>query len=333
MLKFLSSKKVRLIGGLILFGGFYAFHFRKIDNSELEASIARNLTVAPTSAPVTAAPEEFPEDALLVRGSALCIGDSSDQVTKALGTPGRIDATENDYDYYVYNNDYSRMAFIAVKEDKVIGFYTDSEDFSFHHIRYGDTISQINSTLGKNYTEAAVLTYETDAYTAMILMDQLDKHTVTGIFVLAKDGKDSGSEDKPKQYTDIVVNNIEQMSYDLANSVRRHHGLSALSWSSSAGIAARKHSEAMASKDFFGHVDPELRTPGGRLFAEGIGYSDYAENIIGGYDDAILSSHAFYNSAKQRRNILSSDYRYMGVGFAYDEKSKYKTYYTQIFYR
>jgi hypothetical protein len=32
-------------------------------------------------------------------------------------------------------------------------------------------------------------------------------------------------------------------------------------WSSSAAASARKHSAAMAAKDFFDHIDPELRTP------------------------------------------------------------------------
>lgn len=332
MFKFIFSKKVRLIGGLILFAGFYAFHFRKVDHGINEASIIKNLTVTPTAAPVDADSGKNTEDALFVRDASLLFGDSTEQILKAFGVPGRIDAAEDKYDFYIYNNDYSRMVFIAVREDKVVGFFSDSMDFSFHHIRYGDNITQINSALGTKYTEASVLTYETDTYTAKILMDQLESHTVTGIYVLSKEAA-SNSEDKTKQITDTVLSNIEQMSYDLVNSIRKHHGLSPLSWSSSAATAARKHSKAMAEKGFFDHTDPELRTPVSRLFAEGIGYSDCSENIIGGYGNAILSSHALYNSEKQRRNILSDEYRYVGVGFAYDAKSKYHDYYTQIFYR
>ncbi len=333
MLKYILSKKVRLIGGLILFGGFYAFHFRQVDQAAQEASIAINPVAAPTVTPVSADPETFSEDTLLVRDASLHLGDSVRQVIKVFGAPGRIDISEGNDDYYIYNNDYSRMAFLAVRDDKVVGFYTDSVDFSFHHISYGDNINQINRALGKNYSEAAVLTYEMESYTAKILMDQLETHTVTGIYVLSKEEETPVSEVTTKQYTDIVTNNIEQMSYDLVNSIRKRHGLSPLSWSSSAAASARKHSESMAAKDFFGHIDPELRTPGSRLFAEGIGYRECSENIIGGYGDAILSSHAIYNSEKQRRNILSSRYRYIGVGFAYDAESRYHSYYTQILYR
>ncbi len=333
MLKFMLSKKVRLIGGLILFGSFYAFHFRKVDHGVQEASILMSQTVAPIAAPANIVPTEISEDALLVRDASLLLGDSVRQVTKAFGAPGRIDVTENNDAYYIYNNDYSRMAFIAVRDDKVVGFYSDSVDFSFHHIRYGDDIRQINRALGKDYKEASILTYETDTYIAKILMDQLETHKVTGIYVQSKAEDSSVLEDNEKQYTDIVIHNEEQMSYDLVNSIRMRNNLPPLSWSSSAESAARKHSEAMAKKGFFGHIDPELRTPGSRLFAEGIGYSDCSENIIGGYGNAILSSHAIYNSDKQRRNILSSEYRYVGVGFAYDTNSKYRNYYTQIFYR
>ncbi len=333
MLKFILSKKVRLIGGLILFGGFYAFHFRQVDQASQEAAFTKNLVVTPTVAPADTQPEKISEDSLQVRGASVLLGDSAERLIKVLGEPGRIDAAEDNYDYYIYNNDYSRMAFIAVRDDKVMGFYSDSVDFTFHQISYGDDISQINKALGRTFTEAAVLTYETDTYTAKILMDQLETHKVTGIYVLSKEEEPSASKDQFGQYTDTVINHIEQMSYDLVNSYRRRHDLPPLSWSSSAATAARKHSEAMATKDFFGHIDPELRTPGSRLFAEGIGYSDCSENIVGGYGNAILSGHAVYNSDKQRRNILSREYRYVGVGFAYDAESKYHSYYTQIFYR
>jgi uncharacterized protein YkwD len=333
MHKFILSKKVRLIGGLILFGSFYAFHFRQVDHASQEASFIENPVVTPTVAPSNIEPEKISKDSLQVRGASILLGDSTKKLIKAFGVPGRIDAAEDNYDYYIYNNDYSRMAFIAVRDDKVMGFYSNSEDFRFHDIRYGDDINQVNSALGKKFIEAAVLTYETDTYTAKILMDQLETHKVIGIYVLSKEEESSASEGKSGQYTDIIISNIEQMSYDLVNSYRRHHDLPPLSWSSSAAASARKHSAAMAAKDFFDHIDPELRTPQSRLFAEGIGYSDCSENIVGGYGNAILSGHAVYNSDKQRRNILSKVYRYVGIGFAYDAKSKYHDYYTQIFYR
>ncbi len=332
MPKFILSKKVRLIGGLILFGSLYAFHFRKVDSPVYEISVDEELINTPTAAPIKDIPMVFSEDALYFRDTPIFLGDSSKQVIEALGIPSRIDATKDGFDYYIYNNDYSRMAFIAVKENKVVGFYTDSRDFSFLHIRFGDDIAKINRALGQNYSEAAVLTYETDNFIIKILMDELEAHTVTGIYVLSKDIA-SVSEEKNIQYTDTVISNIEQISYDLINSIRKRHELPPLSWSSSAAIAARKHSIAMADKGFFSHIDPELRTPEGRLLAEGIGYRVCSENIIGGYGDAILTSHALYNSNRQRRNILSKEYRYVGVGFAYDEKSIYHSYYTQVLYR
>lgn len=333
MFKFILSKKVRLIGGLILFGGFYAFHFRQVNQAPQDASFTKNLIVTPTAAPVSTEPEKISVDTLLVRNASVLLGDSTEKLIKVFGAPGRIDAVEDDCEYYVYHNDYSRMVFIAVREDQVIGFYTNSMDFHFHNIGYGDDIHQVNRALETNYTEASVLTYETDTYTTKILMDQLETHKVTGIYLISKQEASSAAEDKSKQYTDTVIHNIEQLSYDLLNSFRKHHDLPPLSWSSSASTSARKHSTAMATKNFFSHIDPELRTSGSRLFAEGVGYSDCSENIIGGYGNAILSGHALYNSNQQRRNILSKEYRYVGVGFAYDAKSKYHTYYTQVFYR
>lgn len=333
MFKFIISKKVRLIGGIILFGGFYAFHFRQVNHTTEEASFAKYPIVTPAMDPVSTEPEKLSEDTLFVRDASILLDDHTEKLINSLGTPGRIDAMEGDYEYYIYNNDYSRMAFIAVRDDQIIGFYTNSTDFRFHRISFGDDIHQVNRALGTSYTEASVLTHETKTYTVKILMDVLETHSVTGILVFSKKEEHSVTEDKTKQYTDTVIHNIEQQTYDLMNSLRRHHDLPPLSWSSSASTAARKHSKAMATKNFFSHTDPELRTPGSRLFAEGVGYSDCSENIIGGFGNAILSCHALYNSNQQRRNILSKECRYVGVGFAFNAKSKYHTYYTQVFYR
>ncbi len=282
--------------------------------------------LSPTPSPPPAADISSNPKALAVRDTLLSIGDRIEDVIRKLGSPGRIAETEFDFQYYIYNNDYKRLLFIAVLRNRVVGFYTDSGDFEYLGLRRGSTLEQVEHALTKDYDMSEVLNYDVSDCSIRILMDRLETGTVTGIYVLS-------SSISEGDYEDTVITHAEQMVYDLTNSFRAHNGLSPLSWSSSAGIAARKHSLTMAEDDFFGHRDPARRSPGDRLKAEGISYRTCGENIIAGYEGAILSVHGWYNCTDHRKNLLHTGFRYLGVGIAYDENSRYQIYITQNFYR
>jgi uncharacterized protein YkwD len=314
-----------IYGTILLSGGIYAFSPKEDQTNLYEASFTQDFITA-TVTPAREADPNLSLDTLQVRGNSITLGESTDDIVHKLGLPGHIIDTEYDFDYYIYNNDYTRLLFIAMKDNKIIGFYSDSIDFSFQGISYGDTIATVNQSLDENFDIAEVLTHKASTYSVKILMDALETQSVTGIYILS----DEVIED---DYTDSVMKNIGLMSYDLTNSARARNGLPILSWSSSVALAARKHCINMATANFFDHNDPERRTPGQRILAEGIAYDKCGENIIAGYGSAILANHGWYNSKSHRRNILNPDYRYLGVGFAYDLGSIYKTYITQNFYR
>lgn len=277
-----------------------------------------------TPTPVSSA--NVKDEAINVRGVILSLGESMDSLVKKLGIPNRIVDTEYDFDYYVYNNDYKELLFVAIGGNKIVGYYTDSTDFTFRGISSGSSLSIVNTALKQSFSLAAVLTLNTDQYTLKVLIDKLDTQKVTGIYVLAPTVK-------PDDYTDSVMKNIELLVFDLTNSIRARNGLSVLSWSSSAAMSAREHSVDMAVNNYFTHTDLTGRSPGDRMNAEGISYSTYGENIIAGYGTAILSCHGWFNSTGHRSNMLNKKFRYLGVGFTYQPDSSYETYITQNFYR
>lgn len=274
-------------------------------------------------------PSDYPEaDApyLILGDKLLSLGEGVDSLIRKLGIPGRIADTEYDFDFYVYNRDYRNLIFVAVKNDLIEGFYTDSLLFNFKGIASGSSLKEVNRVLNSNHTPADIISYETEGYNVMILMDHADTGLVTGIYVLSKNVTEDG-------YDDSVMKNAELLNYDLANSLRIRNGLPAFAWSSTAAIASRKHSTEMAEKDYFDHISLDGKLPGDRLREEGISVQRVGENIIAGYGSAILSNHAWFNSPGHRKNLLNPDYICLGVGFVYDEDSTYKTYMTQNFYK
>jgi len=325
MRKYFTYKYILLYGILLITAGFYLNYFIPKPSNQTETSLTADY-VTPTVAPTPVIDVGSNAGAIFVRNAAIVIGDSTKDLIEKFGRPARIAVTEFDYTYYIYNNDYKKLLFVAIREDQVIGFYTDSLDFKYQGIGYGATLEQINQLLKESFSLSDVLTKTLSGYHVSILMDTLNTDKTVGIYVMS-------DSSEARDFNPKVITSEEQLVYDLTNSVRARVGLSPLSWSSSAGQAARKHSENMAANHFFGHNDPSLRSPGDRLNSEGIFYQKCGENIIAGYDNAILACHGWYNSETHRKNLLSERFRYLGVGFAYDKDSVYKTYITQNFYR
>lgn len=261
-----------------------------------------------------------------VHGTWISLGESTESILDKLGKPNRITKSELDFDYYVYNNNYSKLLYVAINNDSVVGFYTDSIDFNYLDITPGYSLDNVNKSLGTDYKMDYILTHSSDSYTLHILMDEIGTHKVTGIFLLIKDIRENS-------YTVDTMKDVELMIYDLTNSIRKRNSIPILSWSSTAAKAGRKHSIDMADNGYFNHYDLYNKNPGDRLQEEGIHYQSISENIIAGYGSAIISSHAWFNSLDHRDNILNKEYKSLGVGFTYKEDSAYKTYITQILYK
>ena len=132
-----------------------------------------------------------------------------------------------DFDYYVYNNNYSKLLFVAVRDNKVVGFYTDSIDFYYFGITYGCDLNKINISLNTSFTMDYMLTHKTELYTLQVFMDELGTNKVTGISLLTSDVK-------ANEYTTEILRDTELLIYDLTNSIRKRNAVPILSWSSTA---------------------------------------------------------------------------------------------------
>lgn len=82
----------------------------------------------------------------------------------------------------------------------------------------------------------------------------------------------------------------------------------------------------------FGHSRPDGSSAADLLYSKGLDYSHIGENIAAGQATPEEVVKAWMNSASHRKNILSEDYIYMGVGFYNIPGTLYTTHWTQIFY-
>lgn len=96
-------------------------------------------------------------------------------------------------------------------------------------------------------------------------------------------------------------------------------------------IAARRHSQDMATRGYFEHDTPEGKRPHQRAVEAGYPNSYVGENIGSGYTDAAKAMAGWMASTGHCRNIMKADYRFLGVGYGYTSGGDYHHYWTQNF--
>src|SRR5262245_56148976 len=149
---------------------------------------------------------------------------------------------------------------------------------------------------------------------------------------------------------EIRIPDLERQIHQSVNLQRRANDRQPLEWDDTLVNLARAHSEDMAKRGYFKHVNPEGETPMKRLEQAGynkcrlVGENIYQNNLDSRvitekkrttYDwnsmETITSTtlKVWMDSDSHRENILQNDYTLEGVGVAI--ASDDKVYITQVF--
>jgi uncharacterized protein YkwD len=117
----------------------------------------------------------------------------------------------------------------------------------------------------------------------------------------------------------------------LVNQHRAANGLAPLTRAVELDSAAQRHSNDMATNNFFNHTGSDGSSAGQRITAAGYRWTRCGENIAAGYSspDAVVT--AWMNSALHRANILNANFREIGIAVGYNAGGTYRYYWTQDF--
>lgn len=132
-----------------------------------------------------------------------------------------------------------------------------------------------------------------------------------------------------------IASAAETRAVELTNQLRQQHGCPPLQISPELTAAARAHSQEMADRNYFDHVDLSGHHSDWR--AAQAGYTGTAgwENIGAGYQTAEQMVSAWYNETPpndgHRRNLLNCALTDVGIGYAANAQSDYGIYWTQDF--
>ncbi|QPC48159.1 SafA/ExsA family spore coat assembly protein [Mangrovibacillus cuniculi] len=122
---------------------------------------------------------------------------------------------------------------------------------------------------------------------------------------------------------------VESEVVRLTNVERQKQGLPALKQDWQVARVARYKSADMRDNNYFSHTSPTYGSPFDMMRNFNVSYRSAGENIAAGQPTAAEVVRDWMNSPGHRKNILSSGYTHIGVGYA--KGGSYTHYWTQMF--
>lgn len=119
------------------------------------------------------------------------------------------------------------------------------------------------------------------------------------------------------------LSQYEQKVVELTNQERAKQGLPALKVDAELSKVAKEKSKDMQKNNYFDHNSPTYGSPFDMMKQFGIQYKAAGENIAQGQQTPEEVVQAWMNSEGHRKNIMSSDYTHIGVGYV--EEGNYWT--------
>ncbi|MGG7621891.1 SafA/ExsA family spore coat assembly protein [Bacillus coreaensis] len=126
-----------------------------------------------------------------------------------------------------------------------------------------------------------------------------------------------------------ATKSIENQVVQLTNQERAKYGLKPFVADWQLARVARYKSADMRDRNYFSHTSPTYGSPFDMMKNFGISYRSAGENIAAGQRTAQEVVTAWMNSEGHRKNILSSGYTHIGVGYAQGGSKQH--YWTQMF--
>jgi uncharacterized protein YkwD len=103
-----------------------------------------------------------------------------------------------------------------------------------------------------------------------------------------------------------------------------------LAWNTALQSAASNHSIDMANNNYFSHTGLDGSSAGDRITRAGYAWSTWGENIAAGYDTVRAVVDGWMESDGHCANIMSPQFRDMGLACAQSDTSDYGKYWTMV---
>lgn len=248
---------------------------------------------------------------LLLAGKKIFTGQNISELKENFGEPSRIEKSIYNLDWYIYNKDYSRFIMVAIKDNIVVGYYTNTKGFVLNdEIKY-DTIYD----------------NESDDKQIKIYKDSNNDNKIYAVLVVLLPYQNE-EIDNSQKFLDVQA----KENFDILNTFRTNYGIPILEWDNLLVQSSQSHCIDMAEKGYFAHNSLDGTTHKDRILATGIQDTvAWGENIVAGRELAVDTFNLWVNSLGHRVNMLRENFTHVGISSIYKEGSIYNYYSGQNF--
>ncbi|CAM3770641.1 CAP-associated domain-containing protein [Mesobacillus zeae] len=272
------------------------------------------------------------------------IGDSKKDTEQQLGIAKRSSYNEYGVHWNTYHQNYQNFTMAAYDENGIVeGLYSNQDLISSRlGIKHGISREKVLDQLGEPLTKIhkrmtfyklpADRDYDLfhiDGTYITIFYDKHEGDAVTSIQIISE-RLENKKQDYYSEANDQLKEGFEYQLFDLTNAERAEKNLPILSWDEHIRETARNHSKDMAENNYFSHTNLEGQSPFDRMAEDDIKFSVAGENLAYGQNSSVFAHEGLMNSLGHRKNILQPDYRLLGIGVAFNNKSQ--PYYTENYY-
>ncbi|PSL48556.1 uncharacterized protein YkwD [Salsuginibacillus halophilus] len=275
----------------------------------------------------------------------VALGDTEAEVKKTLGEPEAVAASQYNFDWEIYHDDYESYVQIGTEDGEVVAMYTPQRNWSapktydLHPMSTSSSVERELGTPRETIEKDGVQHMQRGSYRDVHRLDDAfytffyDRHQyerVTSLFICNADVEKAFTNSYAAA-SDSWRTSLEAQSRHLVNATRAEEGIAPVSANSEVADVARAHSEDMVQQQFFSHYSPDGADLSDRFHAAELSFISIGENIARGQTDAIRAHEGWMNSNEGHREaILNSRYHELGVGVAFTENNE--PYYTQNYY-
>lgn len=278
--------------------------------------------------------EKIVKDCPLKEGErTVFLGMHKDEVASIFGPPLDAFTSEYGFTWNIYHENFKNYIQIGIKDDVVVGIYTNSEDFSIEGIAQGTKKEDINLKLGtaengivKGSTRylsngagntANIEIYQIRGAYVTFFYDTHKNNSLTSVNIIDYDVEQAFDMLYAKG-TSELKQSFEVQNFYLLNAIRAREGLSPFTRSSELDTIATAHSRDMTENGYFSHYSLNGDSVLERAQDYGIVFRRIGENLAMGAQNSIYLHELLMNSDGHRENILG-DYTHVGMGIAFLE--------------
>ncbi len=176
-------------------------------------------------------------------------GQQLSKLKENFGEPNRIEKSIYNLDWYIYNQDYSKFIMVAVKDNIVVGYYTNAKDFVLNDkIRY-----------------YAIYDNEDNNEQIKIYKDSNNDNKIYAVLVVLLSYQND-EIDNSQEFLDTQA----RENFDILNTFRTNYEMPILEWENLLVQSSQAHCIDMAEKGYFAHNSLDGTTHKDRILATGI---------------------------------------------------------------